>query len=593
MSGSVDDRRRAERIRRVRRARRRRALLAAGSVVTGLGLVVAVVVRLVVGGGDPGGAPSPAEVVTGLAEAIEAGDPLGALDLLAPDEVEGADELLRAAAPWVLGVPSSAIDDDGGLVSPIVGVDVGTVSIEEDGDRVAVASFEAAVPVDVADGEGLVATAARLGDVGAPPDGAGVARIGVELVLVELDGRWYASPLMTLGRRAAGALGLPTGDAARLEGGGDGRSAGASPPRGDAADALGALVDAVVDRDAERVAAALDGGEARAARYLHDALAELLARPDELEGSAVAAGAGGDRASLDELELVVTTDGDERRLAVVEGCLTFGSPPGSGDAGGCLLDLGADAAADGTRPPSIVVGTEGDDDARRVRLAPAAVELAVRLVGRPDQRSALLAALGAARLDRATPAEWGSDVDVDFDGQVHDVEALALEAGESYQVTATGGHRVEVLVDGGDGLRAAPDGIVAAEGDGSARVVVSSELAGVGDDGGCEVLAGCRATGRGSTTLRLRRAERQEVAFPTVVSGDLGPGDVRTLVLVVERAEAVRLDVAGDGLAWRLDGEPGDEVPSEVELSAGRHELTIANTGAERSTSYVVTPSAP
>ena len=107
-------------------------------------------------------------------------------------------------------------------------------------------------------------------------------------------------------------------------------------------------------------------------------------------------------------------------------------------------------------------------------------------------------------------------------------------------------------------------------------------------EGDCGAL-GCLPSGEGSTTLRIRQAGRQSVPFPTRISGDFGPGDIRIFELEVETQQQVRIDVTGEGIEWRILGDvvaDGDT----FDLPPGTYELVVENTSGDDSTSYEISP---
>ncbi len=253
----------------------------------------------------------------------------------------------------------------------------------------------------------------------------------------------------------------------------------------------------------------------------------------------------------------------------------------------CLIDaLGLEDVDD--LDTSLVIETVDEDGGRRVRIVPTFTDLMGRLLDVFDDRQSLLYAFDSPQLDDATIVEAGSDIDIEFDGQLYVVNEFEISAGEAYNVTGSEGTRFDLYVDDGFGLEQRfGDDFVAAQ-DGVARVVTYSDI---DDDQDCGVI-GCLPTGRGDATIRIREAGRQAVPFPQRITGDFGPGDIRVFELEVETAQVVRIDVEGafvgsdlvDGFLYRIDDDTYD-------LPAGTYDLVVYNFSGDDSTTYDVVPS--
>jgi hypothetical protein len=121
-----------------------------------------------------------------------------------------------------------------------------------------------------------------------------------------------------------------------------------------------------------------------------------------------------------------------------------------------------------------------------------------------------------------------------------------------------------------------------------ARVVTYSEPDVEGD---CEENFDCRPSGEGSVTLRIREAARQAVSFPTIVSGELGPGDIRIFELDVTQSETVLITVDGASVEWEIPDDFDIYVDFETyALVPGTYDMVVSNSSGDDSTSYEIVP---
>ncbi len=569
----------------------------AGTVIgIGLGVVGFLAIgflalRFLLGGSETGGASSPEAVVEEMVAAINAQDPLAVVSLVAPDELDGFDTLVEDTIDYYRDLGLEALVDEVGGSDDIdvtIELEADRIDVRMEGDQAAIVSFEldGRVEIDGAEDSGFLEDnrfdfSSR--DLeGALPNGSDE----VELIAVKLDGRWYASPMLTAGHYIVENSDLPPGEYDRI---GEDRDPGADS----AVEAVEALVDVVNNPDADDLAAALGGGEGRVAVAFRDAIDDGFREIDtgdvRYELSVTTKDLGDGRVELTELELSVRDDYSSGTVTIDEDCVTL-REDGERPERECLLDALALDGAD-ELDTTLFLDTVDEDGGRRVRIVPTLTDVLGRFLRVFDDRQSLLLATDSPQLDEANTVEPGSDIDIDFDGQLYSVNEFEIVAGEAYNVTGSEGTQFDLHVDDGFGLeqRFSHD-FVAAE-DGVARVVTYSDFDEADDEENCGI-AGCFPTGRGEATIRIRQAGRQSVPFPQRITGDFGPGDARIFELEVETEQTVRIDVQGDfigselidGFLYRVDDDT-------YELPAGRYEFVVYNTSGDEATTYDVVPS--
>lgn len=173
----------------------------AGTVLAlGIGGVAAV--QLV---GGSGGADNPEQAVTELAAAISAQDPLAIADLLNPHETEGLDEVVGALRERLadedltskegrLTEAASLQIDNLDLSTSKVGEGIAKVRVN--GAGVTAAYDPSEVPASLVPDNGVGEADSWSGDIATEyEESTGFA---ISLTTVEVDGRWYVSPLATM-----------------------------------------------------------------------------------------------------------------------------------------------------------------------------------------------------------------------------------------------------------------------------------------------------------------------------------------------------------------------------------------------------------
>jgi len=104
----------------------------------------------------------------------------------------------------------------------------------------------------------------------------------------------------------------------------------------------------------------------------------------------------------------------------------------------------------------------------------------------------------------------------------------------------------------------------------------------------------CFPSGEGSDTLRVRQVSRQAVAFPAILSGELGPGDQIVFDLTVTEGQTVQIDVnAADSVVWQTEAGAWTYLSENVfEMAPGEYTLVIRNDD-DSVQPYELVPSAP
>ena len=303
----------------------RRKMVALGLGVVGLLAVGFLAIRFLLGGSGTGGASSPEDVVNEMVAALNAQDPLALVDLMAPDELDGVDQLVEDGSQYIddLGLDMLVEEnlDDESSFELTVDLEADRVDVSMEGDDAAIVSFEFSGDIEV-DGNEEVREA--LGDDEFSFDSRDLGdsiptRSGdLEMIVVQLDGKWYFSPMLTAGHYLVEGLGLPSGEYDEI---GRERDAGANSPT----EAIDALVEVINDPDADALAAALGGGEGRVAVVFRDAIDDAFAEIDtgglryELSVETDDIGAG--RVEFAEIELRVAGElGDSATLLIEDTC---------------------------------------------------------------------------------------------------------------------------------------------------------------------------------------------------------------------------------------------------------------------------------
>jgi hypothetical protein len=562
-------------------------LVGVGLAVVGLGAAAFLAFRFVTGGDNvAGGASSPEAVVEEMVEAINAKDPLAAVSLMAPDELDGIDVLIEDTTNNLDELGLNPLDaDDGDFV---VDLEASQVDVSMEGDNAAIVSFELSGDVEVPeDGAGIFTTLGFTNGGFDSSDLEGALPGGgdeVDMIVVKLDGKWFASPMLTGGHYIVENAGLPSGEYDLV--GAAERNAGADT----ADDAVQALVDVINEPDAEELAAVLGGGEGRTALVFRDAIDELFSDIDTstYEVSLSTDELDDGRIELSDVEIQSEDEyGGSSSISIDEDCATERYDDGS-PIETCLLErFGIEDSND--VDTSLWLDTVTEDGSSRVRIVPTLTDVLGRFVGLFDDRQELLYAVNAAQLDEATTVAPGNDVEIEFDGQLYSVNEFPIEEGEVYNVTVSDDALFDMYVQyDGSSLDYQYSSSFTADTDGMARIVVYSEPDVVGD---CAEEYNCRPSGEGSATLRIRQATRQTVSFPTIVSGELGPGDVRIFELDVTESETVLIAVDGASVAWEIPNDFDIYVDFETyALVPGTYEMVVYNTSGDESTAYEIVP---
>ncbi|MGH9269813.1 MAG: hypothetical protein ACRDZ2_00905, partial [Ilumatobacteraceae bacterium] len=504
----------------------------------GLGTLGVIGYTLLGGRSAQGGAGSPQDAVTLFADALAAEDLLAATDLVAPDEVIGVDALVtavldRAGAEEVSGLRAGEGAD--------VRIDLVATEVDELGDDAAAVGVEAGIALDARSATGPVGLLL-------PSNADG--EVEVRLITVRLDGRWYVSPLLSIGQLVTEELDLARGDYDVV---GDDDTLGVG--HDDAEAAIDALLQSSVDLDLEGVIGSVGTGEARFLRVFGDGIDELLEQIPEIsleyEGITVSP-LGGGRTAIESAEVswIDPDEGLSYRLELDDDCLEVSSSDGSGDEACASGDLELLEPLDHR---GVVLRTDDVAGGHRVQLVASVADLAAELVAKLP-REAMFVAAGAEFADTATSVASGSEVEVDFDG-AYQVYELPVSAGVTYIASFdTSSEDDDVYLDHfiqrDDGSWEQKSNVFVAEADGVARLVVSSYA-------DCD--APCLPHGGGSGVLRVQTPAVQQVDFPATLTGELGVGGGIKLTFEVTEQTSATFTVTGD-LSMEVRGADGSYV---------------------------------
>ncbi|NND76321.1 MAG: hypothetical protein HKN44_15080 [Ilumatobacter sp.] len=309
-------------------SRERSRIAVVGIVVAVLALGIAGVFAVSrIGGGNEGGAGSPAEVGTALMASIEQEDVLGMIDLLLPGERDALREPLIDTISELSRL--EVLSSDASLA------DLSGIDFELNGEATDV------VPTNVSDIANITMTASMTAtlDGAQLPVGALITdRLGdsvdlsevyeqetdvpfeLPMTVVERDGRWYLSLAFTAAEAARGPFGDPIPVAGIQPSGG-------STPEG----AIDAVLAGVEQLDLARTIAAINPNEAEALQryaplFLGDAQAILDEVPLDwrITDTEYAVEGDGSKRFVEILRVRIEgqLDGESFTLAVADGCAT-------------------------------------------------------------------------------------------------------------------------------------------------------------------------------------------------------------------------------------------------------------------------------
>ena len=516
-----------------------RRWLLAGCGVLAAGLVAAVVWMLVRSDDSAaGGASSPEGVASGFADAMSGEDLLAAATFVAPSESPGLDQLLVTLRDAAKAQGISGLSAGDGLD---VELDMTAERVTELADGIA----RVEVRMDMS------LTGSPAGPVGAllPADGVDVddrdladALDADELtmIVVEESGRWYVSPMLTIGEYAAEALDLPGPRWDEAAEPADERTASSEEA------AFEQLAEAVEERDPQLAAGVLAPGEARFVRVFGRAIDELLGRwdgdvsVDDLEVSEVSDG----RWAVEHVEVVARGEDefDVSGIQVDDGCLLSLDELDSGTL--CLDEL--DWLSEPLDDEQLIVRTSRDGDAARLGLAATVIDDLGQLATRVS-RSTLLEALGLQLLDVPVTATVDEPLILPFAGEHYQVVEWIGAEDRSYLVEPIEGDvgfSLDLYAstpDGGwewiDWTWSSPSVLDAMPAGTRFRAVVTVDSDCDDDGERCEPQTG-------DVELVVRRLPTIEAEVGTLVKPLLGPG--RSVVLEVPADAEHRYEVTSD-----------------------------------------------
>jgi hypothetical protein len=386
-------------------------------MVVGLGGAVGVGAMLL-GGGGPSGADSPEAVAEELAAAINADDPLAALQLVAPDEVDGITAVIEVIQGRASEFDLANLDAGGDADLTVELVSVTTASLADGVERVDV-SFSGAA----AFGGGLGALD------GTDDDDENEVR-DVEFIVVELDGGWFISPLLTFGDLVVRETDLPSPDWRALS---DSVSPGtASSPE----EAVRSLLERGAARDHRAVAGLLTGGEERFMRIFDPTIDELIFRLDE---ELAQDGAGYELSDVRAAELengLVALDGarlewfdyeSSGSLALDRDCVTIRDGYGDSERACYTNEI---VLSEQMPSDSFVFETVERDGGHRVKLVASFARNFVDLAERID-RTEIVRWFRLEVEDEPRPLSFGEPLEYAFAGEPYLVFETIVPAGSS------------------------------------------------------------------------------------------------------------------------------------------------------------------
>ncbi|QYG93100.1 hypothetical protein HC251_12085 [Iamia sp. SCSIO 61187] len=566
--------------------------LALALVAVGVLAVAAVgflVVRAATGGG--GGASSPEAAVEELAEALEAEDPIAALDAMDPGEVEALTDVVESASERAAELGFSPEEKTFG------GVDIGLTGtryeVDELGDGVArVTIVEGSARVSI-DRDGLGEVTGAIVDAEDPEsdtttlDASDLAVEGDEgevepfVMTVRRGGGWYVSPTYTAAQYAVDLVGLADPDVP-------------GPDAGEGADSPEAAIEAVLlgaaGADGDAVGDLVSGETGEAVRTYRGALEEWVgegiedssAEIDSLETEVANRDAGGRRVVVTELEGRVewtNADGEsgESTVAWDGTCLDVtDADTGDGDemdaaapeSAFCLTEawgrLGVDELA-------VVVVEE--DGGWRVDPLATVTDYAAAIVPELTQ-SHVLRVLGIPEAAEPTAEiSAGEPTTVELDEAGVAVLSATIAEGERFTVTTEAEGEGEI-----GAYLVAPDGDID-----PAFTIVEPEVAGT-----YELVVFTEAWAPSEVTVGLSTVQEEPIAVGDVVDGELASGsevveyaadlDEDTSYAVGFDNDELGLEVIDpDGLALELteDDDPDSNVRTFTTGDAGTYRIRV------------------
>lgn len=538
-----------------------------------------------------GGAGSPEEVATGFAAAMSQEDLLAASMYVSPTEMPGLDDLLVIVRDAAKAQGISGLSAGEGLD---VQLELEPVRVTDLADGVARVELSMSMQMEGAPAGPLGALIGDGVDVDDRDvtDGLGSA-LGMErrpdlyIVVVQESGKWFVSPMLTVGDYLADALDLPAADYDAAATPDDpGRTANSEEA------AFDQLAEAINDRDPALAAGVLDAGEARFVRVFERAIDELIDRAPEgdlsiddvrVEETAT------DRWALTAFDIRTEDEyGDDSVVQFDDGC--FEADDEYGDAERlCLAEL-----VDLTEPldsDHVIVHTTRADGGVRLQLAATLVDDLGQLVSRVS-RATLLDVFDAAVLDTPVPASTDEPTTLTFSGEPYQLIEFTVVEDRPYLVEVVGADiapAIEFYTEASGWewhdwtwqdrfvMAAVPEG-------GRVRAVVRP-----GSD--CDD-DGCRAE-EGTFTIRLQRLQTIDAEPNTIVKPKLGGGT--SILLAVATNDELRYEFTTDtpGVEISLadygyvEDLPVDDDGYSTPSYGGTTVLLVTNTGDAEVTAEV------
>lgn len=409
---------------------KRRMVATAIAAVLGLGAAGGLVV-VATGSDDGTGASSPTEAVQRLATAIDNEDFIGALDVVAPDEVDGLKSLIDAVrarakdpkledalqpgnlaggVPGILFGGGRTFTDGGFTESPStpttepgagLGLSVTLSDVVETklADHAVAVDAQVTASVDLPSFDLGGAIDDVTGSEDTPSQPGSTADFSLRLITVQLSGGWYVSPMLTGADYAVQRSDMPGPDWSQVD------APAPTTRAGSAVEAVEAAARAIATQDLDAMIDVMGPGEARVMRVFRGAAEQLLADVDvqvtvnEVKATEVKGGA-----VLSLLDLtVVDADGVTRHGVWSDACITVDDEPAD-----CMVDDDGIQRI-GLQPDDLVLEVVTADGNHRVSLLGSIFGLVEHVVSTVSDQQ-LLDVLGLQYLDEATTIDPTTEV---------------------------------------------------------------------------------------------------------------------------------------------------------------------------------------
>lgn len=381
----------------------------------------------------------------GLIIALDADDALGALQFVAPDEVEGVSALISAVQDRSVDTGVGALTPGGDLDIVVSTTQSKVVTLADNAARVEVEisgssatsgaladvfgnEDEDATPTNTAAASGLQRQRTEVG-VGAVQRGTEFEDTEISVIVVRLGDGWFVSPLLSAGEYAVDQFDLANGDYDKV---GAARAKTVGGKTGVAA--VESLLDGGADFDRSAVSDALASGEARFMEVFADAIDDLV------EDGEVAMSEAGNSFDLNDVTLEAQPDGSVALASAEIDVSTYETSNTIKIDSDCATWRDFDAnrvercvltnapLVEPLDVDSLVFHVAKQSGAFRVKLLTSAAILAADVIAKAE-RTAVLDALDAELIDTPTQLTFGQRFEGSFDGASYRVFEVDVPAG--------------------------------------------------------------------------------------------------------------------------------------------------------------------